>query len=170
MDTVDTVDCVDTVLCAVQVTACSSLVCGPGVCTVGSVGPVCDCTGTGTTGPHCEAVTDPSPSPAAAPTPPSAATAGAPRSSPTRSPTPSPVPSPTALPLLPCPGTVNGEVPCRGHGACSRSVAGCTVSNLECVASCRWVARGVYSMPLENLKTQSRMQGFGLDRPWNLCS
>jgi hypothetical protein len=135
--------CVDVVECvfgAVQVTACSSLMCGPGVCTVGSVGPLCDCTDTGTTGLHCEAVEGRSPSPVASPTPPSAATAGASRSSPSRSPTPSPVPSPTPPPLLPCPGTVNVDAHCSGHGSCSRSVAGCTVFNLECVASCRWVA------------------------------
>ena len=128
-------DTTKTVICvcrAPQVTGCSSMVCGPGVCVVGGIGPVCDCTGTGATGTHCE---EPSSSPAVSPTSPPLATPGVPRPSAS----PSPAVSPTPLPLLSCPGSGTVDAPCSGHGTCIRTTAGCTVADLECVASCRWV-------------------------------
>ncbi len=132
-----------------QVTGCSSMDCGPGLCTVTGEGASCDCSGTGMTGAYCDrAVASTTPSPSDSPSPSSSRPSSgstSPGVSPdaSRSGTRSRVPSPS--PALPkqrvCPGrqgTGGGVAECSGHGVCARSKVDCRESDSDCVAACRW--------------------------------
>jgi hypothetical protein len=132
-----------------QVTGCSSMDCGPGLCTVTGEGASCDCSGTGMTGAYCDrAVASTTPSPSDSPSPSSSRPSSgstSPGVSPdaSRSGTRSRVPSPS--PALPkqrvCPGRLGsggGVAECSGHGVCARSKVDCRESDSDCVAACRW--------------------------------
>jgi hypothetical protein len=132
-----------------QVTGCSSMDCGPGLCTVTGEGASCDCSGTDMTGEYCDrAAAGVTPSPSDSPSPSSSRPSSgstSPGVSPdaSRSGTRSPAPFPS--PALPkqrvCPGrqgTGGGVAECSGHGVCARSKVDCRESDSDCVAACRW--------------------------------
>ena len=120
-----------------QVTACASVTCGLGVCTVGNDGPTCDCTGTGYMGPYCSvAVTAVGDSPTSTPSPSASPTTGGSGSTDGRV---APQ-AQAAIPVVPqktCPSSNTGE--CSGHGECIRSQPDCAVTSVQCTAVCRYI-------------------------------
>ena len=119
-----------------QVTACASVQCGPGVCSVGNDGPVCDCSGTGYTGSYCSV----------------SVVATAPGSSPSSTPSASASPMPQSsiggmqslaavVAQKSCASSSVEE--CSGHGTCIRSQSDCAVTSVQCVAVCRCATRNL---------------------------
>jgi hypothetical protein len=122
----DIVDTASSIVMLLDVIACGSRDCGAGMCVVTSVGPVCDCAGTGFTGEFCNARNES--------TPPGVVNA-------TATATPGPASSAQSTAVSPAPlekqCRSSGEAECSGHGVCERSRSPCLAAALDCTAACR---------------------------------